>query len=124
MAQVFELRRGGIVFYEDKIAINDEVRKERRWQIISSSLLTINGIFSISSYLTSGGLFLLWCGIIIFPSSLYSIVITYFRSTREEIEKAEIKSVKVKKYWYVNCIDIRLKNNQLRRVGGVMDPAQ
>jgi hypothetical protein len=119
MIQKFQLDGGEISFEEDKIVIKDNSRRQNYFELIGTAmgatffaLLLVRDFKSDSAY-DSGFLFFL--GLI----NLSVFIIMLLRSTQGEIQIKDIKSVNVQQRFANKFIDIKLKNNRLRRVAGV-----
>lgn len=119
MTQTFKLKKGEISFETDKVKISDNSRKQSIIQLFSSAMWTIYGIISVLRYLKTGDQFLLWTGLFIGTAHLIIFILNLLRSNQSEINLDDIKSVKVKKRFSNEFLDIRLKNNRLRRVSGI-----
>lgn len=119
MTQTFKLKKGEISFEADKVKISDNSRKQNIIQLFSSAIWTIYGIISVLRYLKTGDQFLLWTGLFIGTAHLIIFILNLLRSNQSEINLDDIKSVKVKKRFNNEFLDIRLKNNRLRRVSGI-----
>lgn len=119
MIQKFQLDGGEISFEEDKIVIKDNSRRQNYFELIGTAMgatffaiLLVRDFKSDSAY-DSGFLFFL--GLI----NLSVFIIRLLRSTQGEIQIKDIKSVNVQQRFANKFIDIKLKNNRLRRVAGV-----
>jgi len=119
MIQKFQLDGGEISFEEDKIVIKDNSRRQNYFELIGTAMgttffaiLLVRDFKSDSAY-DSGFLFFL--GLI----NLSVFIIMLLRSTQGEIQIREIKSVNIQQRFANKFIDIKLKNNRLRRVAGV-----
>ncbi|MFC3811113.1 hypothetical protein [Lacihabitans lacunae] len=114
--QTFKLIKGEITFARDKIIIVDDAEKQKWLTLTSSSMWTIFGIFSVLRYLKTGDQFLLWTGLIIGLGHLFIFVLTLFRTVQSEISLNDVKSVTARQRFKNKFLDIKLKNNRLRRV--------
>ena len=119
MTKTFKLKKGEISFETDKVKISDNSRKQNIIQLFSSAIWTIYGIISVLRYLKTGDQFLLWTGLFIGTAHLIMFILNLLRSNQSDINLDDIKSVKVKKRFSNEFLDIRLKNNRLRRVSGI-----
>jgi hypothetical protein len=119
MIQKFQLDGGEIFFEEDKIVIKDNSRRQNYFELIGTAMgatffaLLLVRDFKTDSAYDSGFLFFL--GLI----NLSVFIIMLLRSTQGEIQIKDIKSVTVQQRFANKFIDIKLKNNRLRRVAGV-----
>ena len=119
MTQTFKLKKGEISFETDKVRISDNSRKQNRMQLFSSAIWTIYGAISFLRYLKTGDQFLLWTGLFIGVTHFIIFVLNILRSNQTEISFDDIKSINVKKRFSNVFLDIKLKNNRLRRVIGI-----
>jgi hypothetical protein len=119
MEDSFKIESGEITFETDKIRINDNSRNQNLLGIISSVLGFIFGILTIIRYFTTGDELALSAGSIISSIHLVVLIINLFRTHQSEISFDEIKSIKVKERFGRKFLDIKLKNQKLRRVIGV-----
>lgn len=118
MKQTFKLKNGEILFQDDKIIIIDDAKKQRYMQLFSSSIWTVYGIISVFRYLKTNDQFLLWLAII---GILHFVILipNLLRSNQSEILFDNIKSLKFNLRFGRGFLDIKLKNNRLRRVIGI-----
>jgi len=119
MTQTFKLKKGEISFESDKVRISDNSRKLNIIQLFSSAMWTIYGTISVLRYLKTGDQFLLWTGLFIGISHLVIFILSILRSNQNEIPFDDIKSIAIKRRFSKEFLDIRLKNNRLRRVIGI-----
>ena len=117
--QTFRLKKGDIVFENDRIIISDDAVKQKKFTIGHSGLWTFFGIISVLRYLQTGDPFLLWTGLFIGLGHLMILVFTVFRTVTGEILLTDVKSIKIKQRLGNKYLDIRLKNNRLRRVNRI-----
>ena len=119
MTQIFRLKKGEILFEKEKIIISDNVKKQNGITLFTSFLWIIFGTASVLRYMKTGDEFLLWSGSLIGISHLLIFVFTLLRSVKSEIYFNEVKSIKVKQRFNNIFLDIRLKNNRLRRINQI-----
>ena len=119
MTQTFKLKRGEISFEADKVKISDNSRKLNRIQLFSSGIWTIYGTISVWRYLKTSDQFLLWTGLFIGIAHFVIFILNLLRSNQSEILFDDIKFIKVKQRFGREFLDIKLKNNRLRRVIGI-----
>lgn len=124
MTQIFNTKNGQIVFETDKVSISDNSKKNNLIMLISAGIWTIFGTLSVMRYFKTGDQFLLWTGLFIGIGHFVFFILSLFRSNQNEILFNEIKSIKVKQRFGNKFLDIRLKNNRLRRVIGVENSAE
>ena len=116
MIQTFKLKKGEILFDEDKIIIKDDAKKQKRLTLLSSSMWTIYGTLSVLRYFKTGDQFLLWTGLFIGIAHFVVFILNLCRTVKSEIPFDDIKSLKVKQRFSNEYLDIKLKNRRLRRV--------
>nr|WP_309755289.1 hypothetical protein [Flavobacterium sp.] len=119
MTQTFKLKEGEISFETDKVKISDNSRKHNIISLISSGIWTIYGTISVLRYLKTNDQFLLWSGLFIGISHFVILILNLLRSNQSEILFDDIKFIKVKQRFGRDFLDIKLKNNRLRRVIGI-----
>jgi len=119
MIQKFQLDGGEIFFEEDKIVIKDNSRRQSYFELIGTAMgATFFAILLVRDFKTDSAYdsgFLFFLGLI----NLSVFIIMLLRSTQGEIQIREIKSVNIQQRFANKFIDIKLKNNRLRRVAGV-----
>jgi hypothetical protein len=119
MTQIFKIKNGEISFETDKVSISDDFKKQNLINLFSIGIWTIYGTVSVLRYFKTGDQFLLWTGLFIGVTHFLIFILNLFRSNQNEILFDDIKSIKVKQRFGNRFLDIRLKNNRLRRVIGV-----
>jgi hypothetical protein len=119
MTQTFKLKKGEISFEADMVKISDNSRKLNRIQLFSSGIWTIYGTISVLRYLKTSDQFLLWSGLFIGIAHFVIFILNLLRSNQSEILFDDIKFIKVKERFGRDVLDIKLKNNRLRRVIGI-----
>ena len=119
MTQTFKLKKGEISFEADKVKISDNSRKLNRIQLFSSGIWIIYGTISVLRYLKTSDQFLLWSGLFIGIAHFVIFILNLLRSNQSEILFDDIKFIKVKQRFGRDFLDIKLKNNRLRRVIGI-----
>ncbi|RKS92331.1 hypothetical protein BC952_2219 [Flavobacterium limicola] len=124
MTQIFNIKNGQISFETDKVSISDNSKKHNLIMLISAGIWTIFGTLSVLRYFKTGDQFLLWTGLFIGIGHLVFFILSLFRSNQNEILFSDIESITVKQRFGNSFLDIRLKNNKLRRVIGIEDSAE
>jgi hypothetical protein len=119
MKQIFNIKNGQISFETDKVSISDNSKKNNLIMLVSAGIWTIFGTISVLRYFSTGDQFLLWTGLFIGIGHLGFFILSLFRSNQNEILFNDIKSITVKQRFGNRFLDIRLKNNKLRRIIGV-----
>jgi hypothetical protein len=122
MTQTFRLKKGQISFAEDKIFISDNGKRQKYLMLSSNVFWLLFGIINTWRFYREGDQLFYFVWIVLVILILLVITITLFsRSTKSLILLDEIKSLKVKKRFDNTILDIKLKNNQLRRVLQIED---
>ncbi|WKV14037.1 hypothetical protein [Marivirga harenae] len=119
--KTFKLKKGEISFDPSGLKISDNSKKQNLMQLLSSGMWTIYGVISVFRYFKTGDQFLLWSGLFIGLAHLVLFSLNLFRSNKNVILFDDIKSIKVGERFSNKVLDIRLKNNRLRRVTGVQN---
>lgn len=119
MILTFKLKKGEISFETDKVIISDNSWKQNRIQLFSSAMWAIYGAISFLRYMKRGDQFLLWTGLFLGVTHFIIFILNIIRSNQTEISFDDIKSINVKKRFSNVFLDIKLKNNRLRRVSGI-----
>ncbi|MHB9142616.1 MAG: hypothetical protein ACYC25_12145 [Paludibacter sp.] len=116
MKQTFKLKKGEILFDEDKIIIKDDAKKQKWMLSLIICFGTIYGIETFLKYFKTGDNFDFWYGLIIGSVGILTLIIWLLRSVRSKISLDEVKSMNVRQRNRNKFLDIKLKNNRLRRV--------
>jgi hypothetical protein len=116
MTQTFKLKKGEILFDDDKIFIKDDAKKQKLMLSLIICFGTIYGIETFLKYFKTGNNFDFWYGLIIGLVGILTLILWLLRSVRSEIPLIEVKSIKLNQRFNNKFLDIRLKNNRLRRV--------
>jgi hypothetical protein len=119
MPHTFKLKVGEITFEDDRIRIIDNAKKDNRLALISSVLWVFYGTVTVWNSIKTDDKFILYLGLFIGVAHLVILVMYLFRSYASEISMESIKSVKAKKRFNNKFLDIKLKNNRIRRVNGL-----
>ena len=119
MTDTFKLKKGEIYFEIDKIKISDNSRKHKINQLLSSGIWTIFGTISVLRYMKTGDQFLLWTGLFIGIAHFVIFILNLLRSNQSEVLLDDITSIKITRRFNKEFLDIKLKNNKLRRVIGI-----
>ena len=121
MTQTFTLKKGEILFEEDKIIISDKAKIHRYLTLISSGLWILIALKKGFKLEQSNDESLYSIFIIPGILNLLLFVVTLFRSTKSIILLDDVKSLKVKRRFSNYYLNIRLKNNRIRRVIQIED---
>lgn len=115
MDQTFKLKNGELLINDKGLLISDDARKQRlRWFFLSI-LWIFYGTGSVIRFIKMGDQFFLWTGLIIGISHLVVLVSTLLKTDKKELLFSEITLIKERKR-FNRFIDIRLKNNRVRRI--------
>lgn len=116
MKQTFKLKKGEILFDENKIVIKDDAKKQRWILSLILCLATFYSAMTFLKYFKTGDKFDFWYGLIISLLGILTLTIWLLRSVKSEISLKEVKSMKLNQRFSNKFLDIKLKNNKLRRV--------
>jgi hypothetical protein len=119
MTKIFKLEKGEISFDANKIRISDNSKKINKIQILSSGIWTIYGTISVLRYLKTSDQFSLWTGLFIGIAHFVIFILLLLKSNQSEVLFGDIKFIKIKQRFGREFLDIKLKNNRLRRVIGI-----
>jgi len=121
MTQTFKLKKGQISFEKDKIYISDKAKSDKYFRLSTNLIFLVLGIINIRKFYWEGDNFFYFFWIILVVVILLTLAVTLLRSTKSLILFDDIKSIKVNQR-FDNCfLDIRLKNNRLRRTTQIED---
>jgi len=121
MSSTFELKRGKIVFEEDKIVITDKAGRQKAQMLFMSGCWVFYGTLSVLRYLKTGDQFQLWTGLFIGIAHFVIFVVYLFRSVKSEISMNDVKSMKLKSRNGNNFLDIKLNSGRIRRIIQIED---
>ena len=116
MKQTIKLKKGEILFDEDKIIIHDDARKQK-WMV--SLMILLPAIYAILIFWKSfknGTQFDFWYGLLFSLLCIPLLTILLLRSVSSEISLNNVKSMKIKQRFGNKYLDIKLNSNRLRRV--------
>jgi hypothetical protein len=119
MKQTFKLKKGEIVFDEDKIIIKDDAKKQKWMLSLIFCSGTFIGIMFFLKYFKTGDQFEYRSALLAGLINILGLIISLLRSVRSEIPLIELKSLKLNQRFNNEFLDINLKNNRLRRVNQV-----
>ncbi len=121
MKQTFKLKKGEILFDDDKIIITDDARKQK-W--IVSLMILLPAIYAILTFLKSyktGDQFDFWYGLLLSFLCIPALTLLLLRSVRSENSLSDVKSIRIKQRFRNIFLDIKLTSNRLRRVSEITD---
>ncbi len=124
MNNTFELEKGKIVFAADKIIITDKAKNQRAMKLFTSGLWVFFGTMSVLRFLRTGDQFSLWTGLIIAIGHFVVFAGFLVRSVQAEIYWEDVRSIKLRSRFGNHFLDIKLKNNRIRRVTQIDDTDQ
>lgn len=122
MTNTFELKKGKIVFDEEKLTITDNGKSQKNSKLFSAVIFLFLAGINIYSYqknvrwqeLLTGSLFAL--------GTLFMLISYSRMSAASEILLNEIKAIKVQRIFFREYLIIRLKDNKIRRVAEIFNP--
>ena len=124
MKQTFKLKKGEILFDEDKIIIKDDANRQK-W--ILSAILLLGTIYCLATFLRYfkiGDEFDFWFGLLIGLIDILVLTVWLLRSVKSEILLREVRSLKLNQRFGNKFLDIKLDSNRLRRVIRVENSAE
>ena len=119
MDNTFELKRGKLVFEQDKIVITDDAKRQKRARILSALFLLVMGAYEIYRYTQKSEYQFLRSGLMVIGVGLILIVLALLVNVQNEIDLKEVKSMKIKRIFFKELLLIKLKNNRTRQVAGI-----
>lgn len=124
MTQKFELRDGELTFENDVILISDKAKTHKYLTLISSVVWVLVGLKNamIFDQTTVDTIDYFW--IVLGLINLLVFVIILLRSTSNMIMQCDVKSIKVKQRLNNTFLEIKLKNNRVRRVIQFVEPEE
>ncbi len=118
-SNTFDLKKGKLVFEDDKIIISDNARYLKRSRIISSVFLIALGIFNLISFIKNSDVHARWSGISVGIFGLIFFVNGLLTNVEGEIYLKDVKSMKVRRFLFREYLLIKLANNKTRQVSGI-----
>ena len=124
MTQKFELKDGEIIFENDVIFISDKARWHKHLTLISSAVWVLVGLKNalVFDQATVDTIDYFW--IVLGVIYLLVFIVTLLRSTTNMIMVSDVKSIKLKRRFSNIVLDIKLKNNRVRRVIQFYEPEE
>lgn len=124
MTQKFELIDGEIIFENDVIFISDKARWHKHLTLISSAVWMLVGLKNalVFDQATVDTIDYFW--IVLGVINLLVFVVILRRSTVNMIMLNDVKSIKLKQRFSNTFLDIKLKNNRVRRVIQFYEPEE
>jgi hypothetical protein len=121
MKNTFELKKGKLVFENDKIVITDYARNTKIYRLFTLSAGILLGISYLIKFLKTNDMFSLRFGLGMAISSLLPFTLELFYSVKSEISFNEVKSLKLRRIFFTDYLYIKLTNNRIRRVVGILN---
>jgi uncharacterized membrane protein len=121
MNNTFELKKGKLVFEWDRIIITDNARVRRRIILYLLGATIILGIVFGIGHFIKGEQYDTWLGFFTGLALCLALAATSYRSVQSEIYLHEVKSMKIKRSFSNDYLEIKLKNNINRMVVGIVN---
>lgn len=122
MTRTFELKSGTIIFEEERIIIRDKSKSQRNlWLYLSLAGVLIGALFMLD-YFHSGNELLLWIGLFYMVAHIVIFLAILLGPQQSEIEMKEVKSLKLKEKYGIYFLEIKHRNNKIRRVNKIENP--
>jgi len=119
MNNTFELKKGKLVFEEDKIVISDNARYLKRSRLLSSGILILFGLYNLMNFLKHNDIHAQWSGLLVGIFGLIFLVIALLTNAQSEIYLKDVKTMKVRRIFFKEYLFIKLANNRTRQVAGI-----
>jgi len=119
MNNTFELKKGKIVFDEDKIVITDNARYLKRSRLLSSGILILFGLYNLMNSIKHNDIHAQWSGLLLGIVGLIFLVIAILMNAQSEIFLKDVISMKVKRIFFKEYLVIKLGNSRTRQVAGI-----
>jgi len=119
MNSTFELKKGKLVFEDDKIIITDNARYLRRSRLLSSIILCLFGVYNLYIFISHNDIHARWSGSLIEVMGLIFFVIALLTNVQNEIFLKDVKSMKIKRIFFKEFLIIKLVNKRPRQVAGI-----
>ena len=116
MKQTFKLKKGEILFDNDKIIIKDDAKKQKCYSSLITGMGTMVLILNFLKSYKTGAQFEFWFELIFIVLGIPLLTILLLRSVKSEIALNDVKSLKIKQRFGNKFLDIKLNSNRLRRV--------
>jgi hypothetical protein len=121
MKNTFELRKGSLVFEDDKITITDNASYQKRMRLISSGLLVVLGVYNLTKYFETQNTEILITGSLVLVSGMILVISALRMSVQSEIFLKDVKSLKVKRILFKEFLQIKLTSNKTRQVAEIFN---
>jgi hypothetical protein len=121
MKNTFELKKGSLVFEDDKITISDNASYQKRMRLISSGLLVVMGGYNLTKYFETGRTEILFTGSLLLITGLILVISALRMNVQSEILLTDVKSLKVKRVLFKEFLHIKLTSNRTRQVAEIFN---
>lgn len=118
MTNTFELKKGKLVFEEEKIIITDDAKTRKRMRLFSAILLFGLGIFNFITYLKTGDSHVMWNSLIVGIAGIILIVTALLVNVQSEINLSEVTSMKIRRILFREFLVIKVAKKGNRQVVG------
>lgn len=122
MTNTFELKKGKIVFEEDKMTISDNGKNQKYSKLFSSCIFVGLTIFNLFDYAKHDKDITLFTAILFGLGGIVMLVNFFRTDASSEIFLKDVKSMKVKRILFKEFLIIKLNNNKIRRVAEIFNP--
>ena len=119
MNNTFELKKGKLVFEEDRIIISDNASYLKRTRLFSSVALILLGLFNLMNFIKHNDLHAQWTGLLIGVFGVIFLVMALRMNAESEIYLKDVKSMKIRKIFFREYFVIKLTDNKTRQVAGI-----
>ena len=118
MKNIFELKKGKLIFEDDKIIILDNAFNKKIYIVFLLVLfLTVYSVITITSKEQISYAFWGLLGSV----GLLRLVVELLNSKQSEISLEEVKYLKIKHFFFKEFLIIKLVNNKVRVVEGILN---
>jgi len=119
MNNTFELKKGKIVFEEDKIIIADDAKTLKRMRLFPLSIFLLFALYNLIDFIKQNDMHSLRSTLLFGVASLILIVSALLMNAQSEIFLKDVKSMKVRRIFFKEYLVIKLANNRTRQVAGI-----
>jgi len=121
MNNTFELKKGKLVFEDDKIIISDNAAYIRRTRFLSIGILLLMAFVRVMTYFKTGDMASLLFTLVFGTIGILVLVTEFFKSVQREIPMKEVKSMKIKRSLFREYLVIKFAGNKTRVVTGIFN---
>jgi hypothetical protein len=119
MNNIFELKKGKLVFEEDKIIIEDDAKILKRMRLFPLSIFLLLAIYNLIYFVKQNDMHLLRSALLFGLAGLILTVSTLLINAQSEIYLKDVKAMKVRRIFFKEYLVIKLANNRTRQVAGI-----